>query len=48
MEHIRPGVGKLFSVKGQRVDTLGFVGRITSVITAQLCLYSVRTATDNT
>ena len=39
---------KIFSVKGQGVNTLGLVGRMVPVTTTQLCSPGKRAATDNT
>ena len=39
---------KYFSVKGQRVNMLGFVDQMISISTFQLCHYSMKVATNNT
>lgn len=41
------GAGKRCSVKGQRINILGFVGHVVSVSTTQLCYCSMKTALDN-
>lgn len=42
------GSGKLFlPVKGQTVNTLGFVGYTVSITNIQLCHYSMKAAIDN-
>ena len=42
------GASKVFSVKGQKVNILGFVGHMFPVATTQLCSYSVKATIDNT
>lgn len=37
-----------YSVKGQEVNILGFIGHIASGIAIQLCSYSTRAVIDNT
>ena len=39
---------KPFSVKGQRVNVLGFVDQMISISTFQFCHYSVKVAMNNT
>ena len=39
---------KTCSVKGQRINILGSVRNIVSVVASQLCYYTVKCVTDNT
>ena len=44
----KPGVSRFFSVKGQMVNILGFVGQTVCVTAPHFCCRSVKVVIDNT